>query len=113
MTAALLSRPTARRSRRTSDSTFVNIEGAVFEASASTGFKRERIGGCDNERDAKKLVARLRAAEFARAALRSHDSYMTARFGDPSSSTLTDTHAAANWRRVRAALDAYKRIDAP
>ena len=113
MTAALLSRPNSKRkSKVTSDATFLSVESALYRSDASTDFARLQIGSLNNEKLAKGIVARLRAAEFARAALRSYDSFMSSQHEGPHSPKLT-AHEAANWRRVRAALDQFKRIDAP
>lgn len=113
MTAALQSSSVSKRkSRRMSDATFVAVECAVYQMDASTEFARQLVACCPNEKTAKKLVQRLRAGEFSRTVLRSHDSHMAALHGDLSSKTV-DTNEAANWRRVRASIDYFKRIDAP
>ncbi len=115
MTAALQSRSVSKRkSRRPSDATFVAVGSAIYQYqmdAASKELSKVLVACCPNEATAKSLVARLRAGEFSRAALRSHDSHMAARHGDLSSKTV-DINEAANWRRVRASIDAFKRIDA-
>ena len=113
MSVALQSRPTSkRRSRKMSDATFVAVGSAVYQMDAATKFAKVLVACCPTEKAAKSLVARLRAGEFSRAALRSHDSHMAALHGDLSSKTV-DINEAANWRRVRASIDYFKRIDAP
>lgn len=112
MTAALQSHPAPKRKSRPvkGGAYFVAIGSAVYRMDASTMFVKDIYACCPSEEKAKDMASRLCVGELGHAALRSQDAFMAEQFDGPHAHSL-HPKAAANWRRVRAALEAFKRIN--
>lgn len=112
MTAALRSKPDAKRTQRTSRSTFfVSEDAAIYRMDATTNFTRKHVANADKLEYARQLAERLCAGEQQAADLRAVDDMLTSLFGSPL--TTPNPKVAAIWRRVRASIERNERTVGP